>query len=105
MDDATQATGGCLCGRTRYAITKPPRHVSHCHCSMCRRANGAVAVTWVSLDADGFTFTSGQPTVYQSSCDAKRTFCASCGSQLTFWSKCKPDEIDVSLGTLDEPER
>ncbi len=38
--------GGCLCGVVRYRIALPPLWVAHCHCSICRRAQGAGFVTW-----------------------------------------------------------
>lgn len=104
MSESTQHEGGCLCGRLRYRISGTIDSIGHCHCTMCRRAHGAVAVTWITLKAEQFTFTSGKPKVYHSSEEAKRAFCADCGSQITFWSQREPCEIDVSLGTLDHPE-
>lgn len=44
--------GGCLCGAVRYRVTGKPYHVTHCHCSMCRRASGAPLVTWFSVKSD-----------------------------------------------------
>jgi len=41
-------TGGCSCGAVRYRVGMPPLWVAHCHCSMCRRAQGAAFVTWIS---------------------------------------------------------
>ena len=96
--------GGCLCGAIRYRITGPIGWVAHCHCSMCRRASGAVALTWVTVAAARFAVTRGTPATYRSSENAERRFCPACGSQLTFWSDAHTDEMDVSLGTLDHPE-
>lgn len=95
-------TGGCLCGRLRYSITGPIDSVGHCHCGMCRRSSGGIVVTWVTVPPERFTFTSGRPGVYQSSEHAKRCFCRDCGAQMTFWSRETPDEIDVTLATLDD---
>lgn len=33
-------TGACLCGAVRFEADRPPRRITHCHCSMCRRATG-----------------------------------------------------------------
>lgn len=104
MNEPEYHEGGCLCGRLRYRIGGPIESVTHCHCTMCRRAHAAVAVTWITLPAERFTFTAGTPRVYHSSPQAKRAFCGDCGSQITFWSKRVPGEIDVSLATLDHPD-
>ena len=104
MSDADEHTGGCLCGRLRYRITGPIDSVGHCHCGMCRRGTGGIVVTWITVPPERFTFTSGTPSVYRSSEDAKRSFCPDCGANVTFWSRRSPAEIDVTLATLDHPE-
>ncbi len=96
--------GGCLCGALRYRITGPVGEAVHCHCAMCRRSSGAPVVTWISVPVERFTFSRGEPSVYRSSSHAKRRFCGGCGAQITFWSKHDPESIDVTLGTLDQPE-
>jgi len=101
-NDQERHTGGCLCGRLRYRITGPIDSVGHCHCGMCRRASGGIVVTWITVPPERFTFTSGTTGVYQSSEDAKRSFCRDCGSQITFRSRRAPGEIDVTLATLDD---
>lgn len=92
--------GGCLCGAVRYEVTGTPEGVTHCHCSMCRKASGAAFITWVTVRPDRVVFTRGQPTTYRSSPRARRGFCRACGSPLTFELN---DEIDVTAGSLDEP--
>jgi hypothetical protein len=34
-----------------------------------------------------------------------RTFCARCGTALTYQRLDLPDSIDVTLGSMDDPER
>ena len=99
------AQGGCLCGAVRYRIDLPPLWVAHCHCSMCRRAQGAGFVTWVGAAEDGFVLESGADVLgrYQSSAAATRSFCGRCGSPLFFQSRRWPGEIHVTLATLDDP--
>lgn len=97
--------GGCLCGAIRYRVLDPIDAIVHCHCSMCRRASGAVAVTWLTLPKDRFTVTKGELAAWNSSDHGTRTFCPECGGQITFWSSERPDELDVTLCTLDQPER
>lgn len=95
--------GGCLCGAVRYRVSGGPDHVVHCHCTMCRKAAGAPVTTWAVVQRDRLEWTKGEPAVYRSSAHAERGYCASCGGQLTFRSDKRPDDIDLSIGTLDDP--
>ncbi len=97
--------GGCLCGEIRYRIAGPIDSVAHCHCSMCRRSAGALVVTWFSVPRARFAVTRGKLARWKSSRNAERTFCPSCGAQIGFRSLRYPDDIDVTLGTLDRPEQ
>lgn len=105
MSDTETHDGGCLCGAVRYRIEGPIDHVTHCHCSMCRRWSGAVAVTWFTVPLGNFAITQGELATYRSSDHGERRYCPACASQLVFWSNRRPDEIDITLGTLDHPER
>ena len=98
-------TGGCLCGRVRYRITAEPMAVSHCHCTFCRRAAGAPFMTWITLPADGFALTEGEPATYRSSPEVGRKFCGDCGTSLIYLSDAHPEEIDVAAASLDDPAR
>ncbi len=95
--------GGCLCGAVRYLVKSAPSIVTHCHCGMCRRAAGATLVTWAVVKTSDYTVTRGQPAAYRSSPKARRTFCGDCGAQLTFQYDARPDTIDVSVGSFDDP--
>jgi len=95
--------GGCFCGAVRYQITGKPLSATMCHCSDCRRAAGAQAVAWVTIPGDYFEWTEGEPECYQSSPPVARTFCALCGTSLTYRSDERENEIDVTTGSLDEP--
>lgn len=102
----TFVEGGCLCGAVRYRVPHPFLGVvAHCHCKMCRRAAGAPVVTWFTLRRTDFVVTNGSCRIYRSSDHGQRGFCGDCGSQITFYSTRLPDEIDVTLGTLDTPEK
>jgi hypothetical protein len=39
--NATTKTGSCLCGAVALEFQIPTLFATHCHCSMCRRSNGA----------------------------------------------------------------
>jgi len=97
--------GGCLCGAVRYRAEGGFHHPTLCHCGSCRRAAGAPAVAWISFPRDRFSFTLGAPQTFRSSPDVERTFCARCGTPLTYARDDRPEEIDVTTATLDAPER
>lgn len=96
--------GGCLCGEIRYRVSGLPTHETCCHCSICRRASGAPFVAWFTTTSSGFEFTSGAPAEFDSSESGTRTFCRRCGTPLTFRSSELLAEVDVTTGSLDEPE-
>lgn len=96
--------GGCQCGAVRYVLKGKPVMAALCHCSMCRRANAAPAVGWAMFAEEQVRFTKGPPTQYASSPEAKRGFCANCGTQISFTATYIPGLIDITLGSLDKPE-
>ncbi len=81
MSDHT-VTGSCLCGAVRYQLDGPFSHMSHCHCSMCRKHHGAPFATWVASPLKGFRFLAGEHHIsrYDSSASWHRDFCLTCGS-------------------------
>jgi hypothetical protein len=96
--------GGCLCGAVRYAVEGEPRETVHCHCRMCQKAGGAGFLTWATfLPQTSLAYTKGSPTIYRSSEHAQRELCGTCGSQLAFRGD-RLDSIDVTAGTLDDPD-
>jgi len=96
--------GGCLCGAVRYAAAGAPLFTALCHCSMCRRANAAPAVAWAMFATEQVRFTKGTPAHYASSPEARRGFCAACGTQISFTASFLPGLIDITIGSLDRPE-
>jgi hypothetical protein len=76
----------------------------HCHCTTCRRASGAPFVTWATVSAEGFRFTRGSPSRFRSSGRATRTFCADCGTPLTYRLLADPNELDLTVCSLDRPD-
>jgi hypothetical protein len=97
--------GGCLCGAVRYRCEPPARPAAYCHCTSCRRAAGAHAVAWFTVPNSSLTFTQGQPAIYRSSAPVQRGFCGRCGTQLTYRNDQWPDEVDLTVGSLDDPGR
>ena len=98
-------TGQCFCGAIRYETAERIRNQTLCHCTICRRTTGAPAVAWFTVATEDFRYTAGEPASLRSSSHGTRTFCPRCGTQLTFVDDDTPDEIDVTTGSLAQPEK
>ena len=93
--------GACMCGAIRYEIDGPLGDAGNCHCSMCRKAHGAAYATYASVDPGAFRWACGEELVsfYESSPNASRIFCSTCGSTL---GATENGQIDsVTLGTIE----
>jgi hypothetical protein len=103
MEDIMQAEGRCHCGAISYAVLGEVVHHALCHCTDCRRASGAPAVSWALFARDAVRI-YGEPRVYASSAKAQRHFCAVCGTSLFYTSdEIFPGQIDIQSATLDDP--
>ncbi len=98
------AEGGCMCGAIRYHLTAEPDIITVCHCPDCRHASGAHCLAWIILPVEHYIITKGTPTVYKSCPPVERTFCSQCGTTLTYQCEALKHRIDVTIGSLDDPE-
>ncbi len=105
MSDGGPITGGCRCGAVRYAADGEPWNRTVCHCADCRGATGAPMVGWITVRRDACRFAAGSPVWHRSSPRAERAFCPTCGTPLAYRADALPDEIDLTLASLDDPER
>lgn len=96
-------SGGCYCGNIRFKIQESPHLSVNCHCNNCRRAVGAQSVAWIIVKKASFSWGKGNPVRYQTETEAWRTFCPDCGSSLTYESPTRPDDMDVTTGSMDHP--
>jgi hypothetical protein len=101
----TRATGRCLCGAVAFEVHGPLRDVIVCHCEECRRWSGylgaftAAKVDDLVLRSDGALRWIDSP---QSDTNARRGFCAACGSSL-FWQPPGDAHVRIAVGALDRP--
>ena len=103
MPDQT-LIGGCFCGKVRYRGAGLLYPATLCHCHSCRHAAGAHAVAWATVRRADFKFEQGPPVEHASTPAVRRTFCGDCGTPLTYWRQDRADEIDVTIGSLDDPD-
>lgn len=101
----TNIEGGCFCGRIRYRIDDGEYLTANCHCTMCRRVHAAPFVTWIVVPLERFRYTSPAPQTLESSADGTRYFCPSCGTHVACVNASHPEIVDVTVGSLDQPER
>src|SRR6266850_3796590 len=45
MADFKKINGSCFCGQNQFELSEPAVETHHCHCSICRRLQGAAFVT------------------------------------------------------------
>jgi hypothetical protein len=98
------AEGGCLCGAVRYRVSGEPIAATLCHCRSCRRASGGVTVAWAVFPKESFTWLSPHPSEYSSSPGIHWRFCENCGSLVGYRRDSRPDHIDITTATLDDPD-
>jgi len=103
-DKTMPITGGCCCGAVRYRATGESVLVELCHCRSCRHASGAPLMAWVAFRRGEFAIMAGRSTAYESSPGVVRTFCGRCGTSLTLSDDRFPQEIYVSVGSIDSAE-
>ncbi|MBA3667585.1 MAG: GFA family protein [Sphingomonas sp.] len=99
------AEGGCLCGAIRYRVTGDPVAATLCHCGSCRRASGGTNVAWAVFDKSQFEWLSAGPKAYSSSPGIDWLSCPICGSLVGYRRASRPDHMDITTSTLDDPDR
>jgi hypothetical protein len=101
--EVTMLRGSCLCGGIRYEITGKLFEPLNCHCSMCRKAQGAAFRSRARVQSVNFHWICGERllTFYESSPGNHRGFCRVCGSPIL--SKSDSDtSFSLPLGALDD---
>ena len=93
--------GSCLCGGVTYELNGTLRGSVACHCLQCRKTSGHyVSATQVEPDQLHLT-NDATLTWYQSSPEAQRGFCNTCGSSLFWKHEADNGAVSVMSGTID----
>jgi hypothetical protein len=101
MSASPARTGGCLCGTVRYRVAGALRPVIMCHCTQCRRMTGHVMAATAARRTDFQLLSDAGLAWYAASHEARRGFCARCGSTL-FWDGAGRDYLSIAAGSLDD---
>ena len=94
--------GSCLCGEVRWAVDDGAfTRMTHCHCSICRKAHGAPFATYATAPRASFRWLQGESRItrYESSPGFVRGVCGQCGSVVPDGSG---EEMFVPAGCLDD---
>jgi hypothetical protein len=95
-------TGGCACGRVRYAASVESQDAYLCHCRMCQRASGNVSLAMVGIEQAAVRW-EREPDWYRSSPIAQRSYCAACGTSLGFRYDQGTTKMDLTVASFDDP--
>ena len=95
-------TGNCLCGGVRFEVDSVPLIVL-CHCSICRRANGAAFESGATVPVADYRLVAGSDLIqaYESSPGVRRDFCRTCGCRVPSPSEARGIYF-VPAGLLNE---
>ena len=80
-----------------------PKTVTHCHCSMCRKAHGAAFGTYIDTPHNDFQWLGELETLkkFKSSSNIERAFCSNCGSMVPDLSE-DGETVYVPAGSHEE---
>jgi hypothetical protein len=97
-------TGGCLCGRVRFALSRPAPAAGYCHCTRCQKRTGSGSSVQARIDGTTFSLTRGEEYVRAWRAPEggfAKAFCGECGSHLFSRNPDDPSEMSVRLGAFD----
>jgi hypothetical protein len=92
-----------MCGRVRYSARIESDDAYLCHCRMCQRASGNVSLAMKNVRKSDVRW-EREPDYFQSSPIARRGFCSTCGTSLTF-EHPDSENMDLIVGSFDDPSR
>ena len=98
-------TGSCFCEGIAAQMRGEPFWICYDHDDDCRRAIGGPLSVWVGYRPEQFVLIRGTPRSFSKSRGVVRTFCPTCGTSIGYRDKGLRDELHVTIGFLDNPER
>ena len=98
-------TGACFCGAIAAEIHGEPFWICYDHDDDCRRAIGSPLNIWVGYRPNQFRVMRGNPKCFSKTKGITRTFCPDCGTSISYLDDGLSDELYLTIGFLDNPER
>ncbi len=98
-------SGGCLCGKIRYASTADPVMTAVCHCTHCQKQAGSAYSVIVGVPQPALKVTGTLKDYVdkgESGLPVHRNFCPECGSPVLTVVDAMPQLTFVKAGTLDD---
>ena len=106
MNEIVDETGGCLCGRVRYAFPQASViSAHHCHCKDCQKSTGSGKATIIVLPVEALQIEGEVKTFTVVGSDGShvtRGFCGDCGSPLLSYVAEMPEIKFIKAGSLDD---
>ena len=98
------ATGRCLCGGVRFALTEAPTEAGYCHCTRCQRRTGTSSSAQARVDGRTFRLLAGEQLVQgwrHADGGFEKCFCRECGAHLFSRNPDDPTQMSVRLSAFD----
>ncbi|MBZ9999892.1 MULTISPECIES: GFA family protein [unclassified Mesorhizobium] len=97
--------GHCFCGAVTAVMEGEPFWICFDHDDDCRRAIGGPMTIWIGYRPHQVKLTAGKPKTFSKTKGVVRSFCADCGTSIFYADEGLRDELYVSIGFMDAPER
>ena len=97
--------GACFCGGIVAEAHGEPFWTCYDHDDDCRRAIGSPLTIWIGYRPDQVRLIRGNPKSFSKTKGVVRTFCADCGTSISYTDEGAEDELYLSIGFMDNPER
>lgn len=97
--------GSCFCGSIVAELRGNPFWISYDHDDDCRKALGGPLTIWIGYKRSNVRFTKGRPKTFTKTPGVERGFCSECGSSISYSDQGLEDEIWITVGFTDAPER
>jgi hypothetical protein len=96
--------GSCLCGGIKFEIDGPLLRPLNCHCTFCRKQQGAAFRSRARVLRRDFKWLQGEDLVrsYESTPGFRRGFCGVCGSPVVNWAEPHSPYAQSNPRTLTE---
>jgi hypothetical protein len=95
--------GGCLCGRVRFELTRPPFSAGYCHCTRCQRRTGTGSSCSAFIDHTALRWLQGEELIrgwLPAEDGAEKCFCGECGAHLFSRSR-DGSRVGIRMGAFD----